>query len=64
MASRDQFWSVIAIQLNICTFNTFLGQFGSVKLAMYRHRTHVAVKIMKENAMEEDSFIEEAEVMT
>ena len=41
-----------------------VGQFGSVKLALYRQKMYVAVKIMKENTMEEESFIEEAEVMT
>ena len=35
-----------------------------VKLAKYRGRNYVAVKIMKEETMQEDSFIEEAEVMT
>jgi len=30
----------------------------------YRGKTKVAVKVMKEGTMEEDQFIEEAEVMT
>ena len=42
----------------------FAGQFGVVNLALYRGKTYVAVKIMKENTMQEDSFIEEAQVMT
>lgn len=40
------------------------GQFGVVKLGIYRERQHVAVKMMREGTMEEDNFIEEAEVMT
>lgn len=40
------------------------GQFGVVRLAKWKGRRKVAVKMMKEGAMEEDSFIEEAEVMT
>lgn len=40
------------------------GQFGVVKLALYRNRQQVAVKMMRQGTMEEDSFIEEAEVMT
>nr|XP_039259723.1 tyrosine-protein kinase TXK-like [Styela clava] len=40
------------------------GQFGVVKLALYRNKQYVAVKMMREGTMEEDSFIEEAEVMT
>nr|XP_002124836.3 tyrosine-protein kinase Btk29A [Ciona intestinalis] len=40
------------------------GQFGVVQLASIRGKQLVAVKIMKEGTMEEDHFIEEAEVMT
>ena len=46
------------------TLTSALGQFGKVNLARYRGRKRVAVKVMKENTMEEESFIEEAEVMT
>ena len=42
----------------------FEGQFGVVNLAKIRGKQLVAIKIMKEGTMEEDSFIEEAEVMT
>jgi len=40
------------------------GQFGKVMFGKYRGKTKVAVKVMKEGTMEEDQFIEEAEVMT
>ncbi|XP_038055177.1 cytoplasmic tyrosine-protein kinase BMX-like [Patiria miniata] len=41
------------------------GQFGVVKLAKIKKNNHfVAVKIMRENAMSEDDFIDEAKVMT
>lgn len=39
------------------------GQFGVVKLALFRNQQYVAVKMMREGMMEEDSFIEEANVM-
>ncbi|XP_071786997.1 tyrosine-protein kinase TXK-like [Asterias amurensis] len=41
------------------------GQFGVVKLAKINKRNQfVAVKIMRENAMSEDDFVDEAKVMT
>ena len=41
------------------------GQFGLVKLAkINKQNRFVAVKIMRENAMSEDDFVEEAKVMT
>uniref|UniRef100_H2ZIU1 Tyrosine-protein kinase n=1 Tax=Ciona savignyi TaxID=51511 RepID=H2ZIU1_CIOSA len=54
------------IDFNELDFHSELGsgQFGVVKLATIRGKQYVAVKIMKEGTMEEDQFIEEAEVMT
>lgn len=39
------------------------GQFGVVQLAWFRNQQYVAVKMMREGMMEEDSFVEEAKVM-
>lgn len=39
------------------------GQFGVVQLALFRNERYVAVKMMREGMMEEDSFVEEAKVM-
>lgn len=39
------------------------GQFGEVRLAIYRREIEVAVKTMKEDAMSEDDFIDEAKIM-
>ena len=41
-----------------------LGQFGVVHRGLFRGTRQVALKIMKEGTMEEEKFIEEAEVMT
>jgi len=40
------------------------GQFGVVKRGKWKGTIDVAVKMMKENTMSEDDFIEEAKVMT
>lgn len=40
------------------------GQFGTVRQGTFRGNLHVAVKMMKEGAMSEDDFIDEAKVMT
>lgn len=41
-----------------------LGQFGVVNMGKIRGKQQiVAVKVMKEGTMEEENFIEEAEVM-
>lgn len=40
------------------------GQFGTVREGRWRQETPVAVKMMKEGAMSEDDFIDEAKVMT
>ncbi|XP_076823262.1 tyrosine-protein kinase TXK-like isoform X1 [Clavelina lepadiformis] len=40
------------------------GQFGVVHRGLFRGTRQVALKIMKEGTMEEEKFIEEAEVMT
>ncbi|XP_002734040.1 tyrosine-protein kinase BTK-like [Saccoglossus kowalevskii] len=39
------------------------GQFGIVRLGKLNNGTYVAVKMMRENAMSEDDFIDEARVM-
>lgn len=39
------------------------GQFGVVQLALFRNQYYVAVKMMRDGMMEEDSFVEEAKVM-
>lgn len=39
------------------------GQFGEVYAGLFKKRTKVAVKIMKEGAMSEDAFLEEAQIM-
>ncbi|KJE92389.1 protein tyrosine kinase tec [Capsaspora owczarzaki ATCC 30864] len=39
------------------------GQFGEVFAGMFRKRVKVAIKIMKEGAMSEDAFLEEAQIM-
>ncbi|KAK2551692.1 Tyrosine-protein kinase Btk29A [Acropora cervicornis] len=40
------------------------GQFGTVRQGTWRRSIAVAVKLMKEGAMSEDDFIDEAKVMT
>ncbi|XP_014667055.1 PREDICTED: tyrosine-protein kinase Btk29A-like isoform X2 [Priapulus caudatus] len=40
------------------------GQFGVVRRGLFRGSIEVAIKMMKENTMSEDDFIEEAKVMT
>lgn len=41
-----------------------MGQFGTVRQGTWRQSIPVAVKMMKEGAMSEDDFIDEAKVMT